>query len=78
MSWKTLSSWTPWPGPVEAISSRFGSGAMFATSSSASRRAGSIGSPVLADFANAPAVMSASSATNSPRSRRWSSAGAIR
>ena len=40
---RIVSSCTPCPGPVEAISSRFGSGAMFAASSSASSSGGSIG-----------------------------------
>ena len=76
---KTLSSCTPWPGPVEAISSRLGSGAMFADliqreqQRGVDRLAGRARSR-----ANAPAVMSATSAANRPRRRRWSSAGAIR
>src|ERR1035441_2166695 len=43
MFWRIVSSCTPWPGPVEAISSRLGSGAMFAASSSGSRRGGGSG-----------------------------------
>ena len=63
---------------MAAISSRLGSGATLAASSRHSSSGGSIGWPVAAERVNAVATTSAISAVNSPRSRRWSCAGAVR